>query len=136
MRFNLLDFFLKKRVIIETHKEEKIRAEINKGFKALGDMLPEKMCYDKHLIRPYYVSFDIPGTKNEAILHIDGMNDSEVIFRLDVLRKGTQQVYSHYLKSCPHSRVISYVFVTNDRDDVYNSVIGLSRKVDEYWDTH
>ncbi len=136
MRFNLIDFFLKKRLIIETHKEEKIRNEINKSFKALGDMLPEKIWYGKHLIRPYYVSFEIPGTKNEALLHIDGMKESEVIFRLDVLRKGTQRAYSHYLKSCPHSDVLCYIFKSNDRDDIYNSIVSLSEKVDEYWDKH
>ena len=132
--FNTHGLLLKKRIVIETKKEEKIQNEIDKCLKAIGNKLPEKIRPDDNHIRPFFVSFDIPGTKNEAFLHIGGMDDEEVTLRLDVMRKGTQRVHSHYLKSYPNSEVELYLIKRLNREEIYESVIYLSKKADEYWD--
>lgn len=121
--------FLKEKLVIKTNKEEKLKDEIDNSIKFLKDRLPEKRWSNRHYIRPYFVSFDIPGTKNEAFLLIDGMRDEEVTFRVDVVKKGTQRVYSHYLKSCPHSRIEYYFYNMIDREEIYNSIIQLSKKI-------
>ena len=79
------------------------------------------------------MSFDIPGTKNEAFLHIDGMGE-EVTFRVDVVRKGTQKTFSKYLKSCPHSDIAFCVLKNFNCNEIYDSVVYLSKKANEYWD--
>ena len=134
MRFlNTYGFYLKKTVVLETHKEEKTRREIEKSIKFIGNRLPSIMLYDKPLIRPCTVSFDIPETQNEAFLHMDGMDNKEITFRLDVARKGTQKIYSRYLKSYPHSEIAFRFARRFDCEEIYDSVVFLSKKADEYW---
>ena len=117
-------------------KEEKIRKNIDGCIRILLEKLPEIKWRNRHYIRPYFVAFDIPETENEAFLRMDGMGDEEVKFRVDVVKKGTSRAYSHYLQGCSHNEVENYLCNVIEREEIYNSVIHLSEKVDEYWDEH
>ena len=121
-------------MVIETHKEEKIRREILRILCAIMIQFPLNISSYKNTIRihPFSLSFDIPETENEARLCIDGTGE-EIIFRLDVSRKGTKKVFSHYLEGCLCAEIILFCFGHINRKVIYKAVDSLSKKVDNYW---
>ena len=136
MEFSTLDYYLKRIIVIETHKKENIRRDIAINLYLIGTKLPINMYPEKNYISPYFVSFDIPETKNEAFIHIEGMADGKILLHLDVVRKGTQKVFSHYLKGIPESELPICLFGNYYLNKIFNSVIFLSKKTDDYWKEH
>ncbi len=120
-------FFKKKK---ET-TEEITRALIDKCLEILLTQLPEKRMPNGHIL-PYFVCFDVPGTKNEAFLRMERMDDN-VSFQVHVLRSGTFRSYSNFLHSCHYNDIEKYLRDEVDREQIYDSVVHLSEDVDEYW---
>ncbi len=136
MQFSTIDYYLKKIIVIETHKEDKIRRDLAINLYIIGTKLPINMYPEKNYIRPYSVSFDIPETKNEAFIHIEGLADEKILLHLDVVRKGTRKMFSHYLKGIPESAFPICFFGNYYLNKIYNWLIFLSKKTDEYWKEH
>lgn len=111
--------------------EEITKALIDKSLEVIINQLPEKT-FPSGVIRPYFVTFDIPKTKNEAFLRIE-RSGGDVSLRVHVIRQGTDRSYSNFIHSCSDAELENYLKNEVDRDGIYKSVIHLSESVDEYW---
>lgn len=120
-------FFLKKK----PKKEEITRSLIDKSIEVLINQLAENTL-PSGIIRPYFVVFDIPKTKNEAFFKIERPRDG-VCLRVHVVRQGTNRSWSHFVHTCNDVELESYLKNEIDRDAIYKSVVELSKSADEYW---
>lgn len=111
--------------------EEITRSLIDKSLEVIINQLPEKT-FPSGIIRPHFVAFDIPKTKNEGFLKIERTSEG-VCLQVHVVRKGTYRSYSNYIHSCKDAELERYLKNEVDRDEIYKSVIHLSESVDEYW---
>lgn len=120
-------FFIKKKDKIE--KDTKLL--IDKCIKYLINKLPE-ITFPGGFIRPHFVAFDIPKTKNEGFLKIERTNEG-VCLQVHVVRKGTYRSFSNYMHSCKDAELEGYLKNEIDREEIFRSIIHLSEKADEYW---
>ena len=112
-------------------REEFTKVLIDKSIEILINQLPEKT-FPSGIIRPYFVAFDVPKTKNEAFLRVERSADG-VCLQVHAVRQGTNRSWSHFMHSCSDAELENYLKNHIDREAIYKSVIELSESADEYW---
>lgn len=120
--------FKKKKVT----NEEITRSLIDKSLEVIINQLPEKT-FPSGFIRPHFVAFDIPKTKNEGFLKIERTNEG-VCLQVHVVRKGTYRSFSNYIHSCKDAELGEYLKNEINREEIFSSIMHLSEKADEYWE--
>ncbi len=123
----------KRSAMSECKRKEETLRQIRCGVDELIRKIPELKRCGGSIIIPYFVAIDIPGTKNEAYLRINGMRE-DVSFQVSVVRKGTTRANSHYLFRFSHANIEDSLRNEIDYDEIYTSIKQLSEKTDEYYE--
>lgn len=104
---------------------DRLAEELLKGFPG---KVPEKGDF-----APFGFGFEIVDSPNHGLMRIENRNGNARMLRLGVHRKGSDRLYSNYLKTGTNEELIAYLRDPANIPQWLETVAHLSDKVDSFF---
>ena len=109
----------------------------NKIMSILGNYLVEHLEKNRPVtsdFRPCGFRFEVYGTENEGTIQLTYHAPDTLLLRIGVYRTGTDRLYSNFLPCLSTEEMLRYLRDPDTHRDWLERVMGLSKKVDDFWD--
>lgn len=106
---------------------------MNKCAKVLNDMA-ERQVPENNKFRKVFVAFDIPKTRNEALISISHDEIEPKNFRnvaVQVHNINSDKFYSKYIFKGTKNEVMNFIADTNNHKNILDTAMVLSKRVEE-----
>ena len=97
-------------------------------IKGLQTKIPKSSAFP-----PFGFGFDIIDSSNHGLMRIEYYREDQRMLRLGVYRKGTDRLYSNYLKTGTNEALITYLQDSCRIPEWLEAMNHLSAKVDDYF---
>ncbi len=123
----------RKEVTMNESNDNKIQKLITKGISILSDMI-ERYVPENNKFKKIFAAFDIPGTRNEALLSVshDEIQPKDIRrFGVEVHHLNSDKFYSQYLYKGTKKEVLDFIQNSKNKEIIADSIEKLSNKVNE-----
>lgn len=122
-----------KETALNNTSDNDIKALINKCVDVIKDSA-ERMVPENNKFRKFFVAFDVPDTRHEAIISIshDELDPKDKRrLAVEVHHANSDKFYSQYLFKGTKKEIIDFIADKNNQKEIYDSVKELSKSVDD-----